>query len=68
MEIAELLSKYRIFGNSRRTVHIFNTVIEELVDAQLLSKDSKENITADREIFDELLPLRKEMLEITVEV
>jgi len=67
MDTNQLLSKFKIFSHSRRTSYNFNTIISELVSAKLLSKDSQENVTADKEVFQELLPLRKEILEIAIE-
>jgi hypothetical protein len=68
MSTSQLLSKYRMFEQSTRKVHDFNTVIGELVTVDLLAKDSYDNIIANTKVFDQVLPLRKEILEIAVEL
>jgi len=68
MSTTQLLSKYKIFGRSQRKRLNFNTIVGELVSESMLSKDNNDNITADDDVFREVLPLRDEMMNIAVEV
>jgi hypothetical protein len=68
MSTTQLLSKYKMFEHSTRKSYDFNTVVGELVTVKMLSKDENENILANKEVFEQVLPLRKEILEVATEV
>jgi hypothetical protein len=68
MTTAQLLSNYRLLAHTSSRSFNFSTVVAELVTAKLLSKDEKDSITADNEVFNKVIPLRKDLLEIATEV
>lgn len=67
MTPSQLLSHYKLFEHSQQQPFKFNSIIGELVSVKLLNRNEEENVIANKDVFDKVLPLRKDLLKVAIE-
>jgi hypothetical protein len=67
MTPSQLLYHYKLFEHSKQQQFKFNSIVGELVSVKLLDSDEQDNIVANKEVFEKVLPLQNELITVAAE-